>query len=145
MVDTGDDLLRKEFRYRGSISAVSLIEFVHKNNKTRFVFYFPRKKRIKYYYATSLIQDDKELVKGIIQKIQKDFSDKNFLEQLIMAMHENFHIREVNFFQSPYRVFDDLACDGAVQNAIVFQLCTGVITSGVRDGLPIKHLQKVWL
>lgn len=144
MVDTGDDLLRKEFKYRGPTNAVSLIEFVHKNDKTRFAVYLPRNKSFKYFYATNLAQGDKELVKVIIQKVRQDSSDKNFLEQLIMAMHENFHIRDVNFFQSPYRVFDDLAGDGAVQNAIVFQLCTGVITSGVRDGLPIKHFQKVW-
>lgn len=145
MVDPGDDLLRKEFKYRGPVSRISLIEYVHKNNKTRCAIYLPRNKNFKYFYATNVSQDDKVLMKSIIQNAQKNVSDKNLIEYLAMAMHENFHIRDINFFQSPHRIFDDLAHEGTLQNAIVFQLCTGVITSGVRDGLPIKHLQKVWL
>ncbi|MBS1988369.1 hypothetical protein JST56_05225 [Candidatus Dependentiae bacterium] len=144
MVDPGDDLLRKEFKYRGPTKQVSLVEFVLKNDKTRCAIYLSRSKSFKYFYGINLAQGEKELIKSIIQHVRQQGSDKYFLEYLVAVMHEKLSIREVNFFQSPYRVFDDLAGDGALPNAIIFQLCTGVITSGVRDGLPIKHLQKIW-
>lgn len=144
MVDPGDDLLQKEFKYRGPASFISLIEFVYKNDKTRCAIYLPRSKSFKYFYGSNLTQSDKERVKYIIQRVREQALDKNFLEYLVAAMQENFSLRDVNFFQSPYRVFDDLAADGTAHNAIVFQLCSGVITSGVRDGLPIKHMQKIW-
>lgn len=79
MVDTGDDLLRKEFKYRGPINFVSLIEFVYKNYKTRCAIYVPRSKSFKYFYATHLAQDEKELIKAIIQSVRQQASDKNFL------------------------------------------------------------------
>lgn len=144
MVDPGNDILHKDFEYYGSQNQASLLDFEFNNNVTHIALYIPRSKNIRYFYAQSLAEGNKEKLKKVINSLDQVKRKNNFVEYLVNAVKEKFPIKSVTFFQSPYRSFDDLKHDAAVQDAIIYQVCGGVVASDVRDNLPLKNFAKIW-
>lgn len=145
MVDPGNDLMHKDFEYYGQQAMASLILFELENKMTHIALYIPRSRNIRYFYAQSLAHGDKEKVRRALEFVKKEKLKHNFSEYVTKALCQNFSIKSIKYFQSPFRSFDDLKYDGAVSQVIMYQLCDGMITQDVRDGLPLKGFSKIWL
>lgn len=145
MVDPGNDLMHKDFEYYGQQALASLINFELENKMTHIALYIPRSKTIRYVYAQNLAYGDKEKIRKALESVKKEKLKKNYSEYITKAVCQNFPVKSIKYFQSPFRSFDDLKYDGAVSEVIMYQLCDGMITQDVRDGLPLRGFSKIWL
>lgn len=144
LVDPGSDLLYEEFEYFGTLSRASLILFDFAKKDSSIALYIPRNKKIYYFYAKNIDSEARDKISKIIL-LSKSISGKNnFLNILIQEMKRGIDIKNIIYFQSPFRSFEDLKYDGSVEDPIIFQLCDGVIFHDVRDGFPIRNYTKVW-